>query len=68
MEKKLIDLIKMNFDLDDFYSIEINRYVIALQGPVSDELLAKYIKKGYVFNFYENRYRAQLDNIIIVFL
>ena len=68
MEKKIIDLIKLNFDLDDFYSISIRNSQITLQGNVVDENIIKYTKKGYVFDFQNDRYIANNKGIEIIFI
>jgi hypothetical protein len=53
MEETLIKLLKMDFNLDDFYSILINpkHYPeeITLQGHSSPEKLLKYTQLGYSF-------------------
>ena len=58
MEKTIIDLIKLNFDLDDFYSITIhpNHYeeTTLLQGNPCSEKLLKYTKLGFVFTSGDN--------------
>jgi hypothetical protein len=53
MEKKLIELLKLNYDLDDFYAITINPDYhdtqITLQGHNTPEKLLKYTQLGYSF-------------------
>ena len=68
MEKKIIDLIKMGFDLDDFYSISFYASGIHLQGSISDELIVKYMKKGFVFDFRSDRYIYESKNLNITFI
>lgn len=68
MEQKLIDLIKMGFNLDDFYSISINTRAISLQGNISDENIVKYMKKGYVFDFRTDRYIYESKDLNITFI
>lgn len=68
MEKKIIDLIKLNFELDDFYSISIRNSQITLQGNIVDENIIKYTKKGFVFDFQNDRYIANNNGIEIIFI
>lgn len=53
MEQTIIRLLKLNFNLDDFYSITINpeHYAeeITLQGTCTPEKLLKYTQLGYCF-------------------
>jgi hypothetical protein len=61
MEQTLIKLLKMNFNLDDFYSITINpEYypeVMTLQGDNTPEKLLKYTQLG--FSFETNHFSSQ---------
>ena len=68
MEKKIIDLIKMGFELDDFYSISFNSAGIYLQGSISDEKIVKYMKKGFVFDFRTDRYIYESKDLNITFI
>lgn len=68
MEQKIISLIKMGFELDDFYSISFNNHGIFLQGSISDELIVKYMKKGYVFDFRTDRYIYESKDLNITFI
>jgi hypothetical protein len=58
MEQILIKVLKLNFDLDDFYSITINpeHYpeIITLQGHPSPEKLLKYTSLGFSFSTGDN--------------
>ena len=58
MEQTLIKLLKLNFDLDDFYCITIypdyQAEQLLLQGRPSPEKLLKYTKLGFVFANEEN--------------
>ncbi len=70
MEQTLIELLKLNFDLDDFYSITINPAyfpeTITLQGHPTPEKLFKYTKLGFSFDIGENdRCVATKDKIRI---
>ena len=70
MEQTIIALLKLNFDLNDFYSITINpeHYpeVITLQGHNSPESLSKYTKLGFSFTIGDNdRFVATKDKIRI---
>ncbi len=70
MEKTIIKLLKLNFDLDDFYSITINPEFypeeIILQGHNSPESLLKYTKLGFSFIVGDNnRFVATKDKIRI---
>jgi hypothetical protein len=72
MEQIILRLLKLNFDLDDFYSITINpeHYpeVITLQGSPSPEKLLKYTKLGFSFGTGDNaRLVATKDKIRITF-
>jgi hypothetical protein len=71
MEKTIIRLLKLNFDLDDFYNISINPDYhaenITLQGHPSSEKLLKYTNLGYAFTKGENRLVATKDKIRIIF-
>ena len=53
MEQTLIRLLKLNYNLDDFYVISINPDYhdreITLQGHNSAEKLLKYTQLGYSF-------------------
>lgn len=53
MEQRIIRLLKLNFNLDDFYSITLNpeHYAeeITLQGHCTPEKLLKYTQLGYSF-------------------
>ncbi|MGI9137885.1 MAG: hypothetical protein ACR2IM_02475 [Sediminibacterium sp.] len=68
MQNQILNLIKLNFDYDDFYSIDIKKDAIYLQGKIDNEIITKYIKMGYVFKFEDFRYVAKLNNIIITFM
>jgi hypothetical protein len=70
MEQILIKVLKLNFDLDDFYSITINpeHYpeIITLQGHPSPEKLLKYTNLGFSFSTGDNnRLVATKDKIRI---
>jgi coproporphyrinogen III oxidase-like Fe-S oxidoreductase len=71
MEQTLINLLKLNFDLDDFYSISIHPDYhperILLQGHPSSENLLKYTKLGYTFIGDENKLIATKDRVRITF-
>jgi hypothetical protein len=53
MEQRIIRLLKLNFNLDDFYAITLNpeHYAeeITLQGSCTPEKLLKYTQMGYSF-------------------
>ena len=71
MEKTLIGLLKLNFDLDDFYNISINPDYhtenVTLQGLPNSEKLLKYTKLGFVFISGDNgRLVATKDKIRII--
>ena len=71
MEKALIGLLKLNFDLDDFYNISIfpdyHTENVVLQGQPSSEKLLKYTKLGFVFISGDNdRLVATKDKIRII--
>ncbi len=58
MEKTIIELLKLNFDLDDFYNITIypnyHAEEVILQGKPSPEKLLKYTKLGFAFTNGDN--------------
>ena len=69
MEQKLIELLKLNYDLDDFYSITINPDYhdrqITLQGNSTPEKLLKYTQLGYSFGTYHIGFTASNNKITI---
>lgn len=69
MEQTLINLLKLNFDLDDFYSILINpKYYpnhVTLQGEFTPEKLIKYTNLGFVFSGDNNNFQATKDKMKI---
>lgn len=69
MEKTLINLLKLNFNLDDFYAITINPDFypesVTLQGHSNPEVLSKYTKLGYSFVSNDNGFTATKDRIKI---
>ena len=69
MEQTLINLLKLNFDLDDFYSITIypdyHADNLFLQGKPSPEKLLKYTKLGFYFTMDNDRFVAKKDRINI---
>jgi hypothetical protein len=69
MEQTLINLLKLNFDLDDFYSITIHPDYhpdnVFLQGKPSPEKLLKYTKLGFDFTMDNDRFVAKKDRIRI---
>jgi hypothetical protein len=70
MEQILINLLKLNFDLDDFYSITIHPDYhperIFLQGKPTPEKLLKYTKLGYAFIGDEDKLVATNNRIRII--
>ena len=67
MEKQLITLLKLGFDLDDFYVITIWDHEIKLQGRLNNDTLAKYIKLGYEFKSSEMGFTSLKNNLEIIF-
>lgn len=69
MEQTLINLLKLNFDLDDFYSITIHPEHhperIFLQGHPTPEKLLKYTKLGFTFSGDEDKLVATNNRIRI---
>jgi hypothetical protein len=70
MEQTLIRLLKLNFDLDDFYSISIHpeHYPaeIVLQGHPTPEKLLKYTQLGYSFISSDNgKFSSTINKISI---
>jgi hypothetical protein len=69
MEQKLIELLKLNYNLDDFYSITINPDYhdrqITLQGHNTPEKLLKYTQLGYSFGNYHIGFTASNNKITI---
>ncbi len=70
MEQTLIRLLKLNFDLDDFYSITISpsNYPeqITLQGWGTPETLLKYTKLGFTFDNNGSRLESNVNKVRIV--
>lgn len=69
MEKKIIDLIKMGFELDKFYAIHFwshgSNYT-QIQGHLKDNEISEYVKLGFEFKFENGMYTASKNNITIV--
>jgi hypothetical protein len=69
MEKALIRLLKLGYDLDDFYVITINpeHYPeeITLQGHNTPEKLLKYTQLGYSFKVVGIGFQAEKNKIKI---
>lgn len=69
MEQTIIKLLKLNYDLDDFYSITINpegySNTICLQGNFTPEKLSKYTELGYSFKVASIGFQAFNDKIKI---
>lgn len=72
MEQTLINLLKLNFDLDDFYSISIHPEYhpenVLLQGTPTPEKLLKYTKLGYDFTMENDKLVATKNRIRITLL
>ena len=70
MEQTLIRLLKLNFDLDDFYSITISPSSypeqITLQGWGTPETLLKYTKLGFTFDNNGSRLESNVNKVRIV--
>lgn len=69
MEQKLIELIKMGFDLDKFYAIHFWSHGLdstQIQGRIEDNEISEYVKLGFEFKFENDMYIAQKNNIKIV--
>ena len=70
MEQRLIRLLKLNFDLDDFYSITISPSSypeqITLQGWSTPEKLLKYTKLGFSFDNNGHRLESNVNKVRIV--
>ena len=69
MEKTLIRLLKLGYDLNDFYVITINpaHYAeeITLQGHNTPEKLLKYTQLGYSFKVVSIGFQAENNKIKI---
>lgn len=70
MEQQVLRLLKLNFDLNDFYVITLhpNHYghEIVLQATQSPELLFKYTNLGFAFEKDDSGFIADKDKIRIV--
>lgn len=69
MEKKIIDLIKMGFDLDKFYAIHFwgsGSDGTQIQGRIEDNDISEYVKLGFEFKFENDMYISSKNNIRIV--
>lgn len=69
MEKKIIDLIKMGFDLDKFYAIhfwERGDFDVQLQGRLEENDITQYIGLGFEFKLDSDMYTAQKNKVRIV--
>ena len=69
MEQTLINLLKLNFELDDFYSISIHPEYhpekVLLKGTPSPEKLLKYTKLGFDFTMDNDKLVATKDRVRI---
>lgn len=69
MEQRLIRLLKLDYDLDDFYSITLNpeHYPeeITLQGTCTPDKLVKYTQLGYSFSNNDNGFTCTKEKIKI---
>ena len=69
MEQTIIKLLKLNFDLDDFYVITFNpsfyQEEITLQGNCTPEKLLKYTQLGYSFESNTNGFTSTKEKIKI---
>lgn len=73
MENKLISLLKLGYNLDDFYNVTIwnsaGDYDIALQGYFSNEIVIKYMNLGFEFTKKDDtRFIAIKDRVKIIFI
>ena len=73
MENHLIDLLKQNLDLNDFYSITIwkndmDGHHINLQGNNTPELLLKYSNLGFEFKLTNGTWFKATKNKFIITL
>ena len=72
MEQIIIKLIKQNFNLDDFYTINFRSKdadceFILLQGENTTEKFMKYVNLGFVFQPYnDTMYKAVKNGISII--
>lgn len=51
MKQKIIDLLELSFDIEQFYCINLWRNQIKLQGHLTLSLLKELTNLGYVFNY-----------------
>lgn len=71
METTLIRLLKLGYNLDDFYTISFwnsGEYDIVLQGDLTNEKLVKYMNLGYEFNKRENTGFIAINNRVRIVL
>ena len=69
MEKKIIDLIKMGFNLDKFYAIHFWSHGLdstQIQGRLEENNISDYVKLGFEFKFENDMYIATKNDIKIV--
>lgn len=71
METTLIRLLKLGYNLDDFYTItfwDSGEYDIVLQGNFTNEKLVKYMELGYKFEKYLSGFLAINNRVKIVII
>lgn len=51
MKQKIIDLLELSFDIEQFYCINLWRNQIKLQGHLTLSLLKELTNLGYVFTY-----------------
>lgn len=71
METTLIRLLKLGYNLDDFYTITFwnsGEYDIVLQGYLTNEKLVKYMELGYQFEKHQNGFLAINNRVRIVLI
>ena len=66
MEQKIINLIKLNYNLDDFFAITVyDKMETNLHGYYTDEKYAKYSQMGYDLKLDNLHFTGTKDNITI---
>ena len=71
METTLIRLLKVDYNLDDFYTITFwnsGEYDIVLQGNLTNEKLVKYMELGYQFEKHQSGFLAINNRVRIVLI
>jgi len=66
MEQKIINLIKLNYNLDDFFAITFyEKAETNLHGWYSDEKYAKYSQMGYDLKLNNLHFTGTKNNITV---